>query len=589
MRTDRRRTVALAALGLTLLTSACGVTESSGPTDHGDAAVAGSVGAGTVQEPPDASTAAGAGDLVAKYFYAATGAVNDHDAALARVRKFFLESALTGWNESNEVTVVRVITIGTPRNEGRTYRVPVRYVAVGVLNEDGGIDLLNDRRVREVSFKAQRPDAAVGWRLTAAPNGLMISDVALTRYHLVTPVYFWDHSRQTLVPDLRYLPLNMPPQKRPDQVVDWLLAGPSPGLRSAVWQYPNPSAVTKKAPVVIGDGGQVVVNLSGGALAKDGPSEGQLMDQLRWSLLAILTGPVELQIEGQRKEVDGASNRFHDAYPAGQPATGKLFGVNRETGKVVLVAGRRPSTAPGPTVLNVDANAGVGYAAISLDHRLAAFVRGGRLTVVRINDRDPNKPRVANVAGLPRGDVGRPVWIPRSDDLLLVPVAGRLYVVDREDDAHPVRAGGLDGVTSVSVAPDGRRVAFAARGRAYVAALKVDGATVSMEDSGRRQLVPHLLAVAAVAWDSDTRLLLAGAAGDRVALFRTTADGAVAQDVYPEETDGGLTDVVAFADRVLGGGGDVVARIGNDAFYVYPEKTVDPDPIEVRVPFYAGP
>jgi hypothetical protein len=355
-------------------------------------------------------------------------------------------------------------------------------------------------------------------------------------------------------------------------------------VRDAVWFSERP--VAKRAPVVLDAEGRTVVNLSSEALVKDGPTEQQVMDQLRWSLRLVVAGPVELQIEGQHQDVDGESPGFHNAYPGGLAAYAEMFGVDRESGKVVVDPDSPPGTRP-PSVLTAEANEGVFYAAISLDHRHAAFVRrnGRQLVIIHMGDSGPGRP--INVTGLPSG-IGRPVWIPGSEDRLVVPASGRLYVVDREGGVRRLAAD-LTGVTSVSVSSDGRRVAYAADGRAYVAALRVGRPDVSLDTTGRRMLVTRLLRVRAVAWDSDTQVLLAGADGDRAALYRSTVDGGILTQEVQEEVVGGLTDIVAFANRPLGGtGGDMVARIDSDAFTVYPYPNTL-EPMELATPFYAGP
>jgi hypothetical protein len=98
-------------------------------------------------------------------------------------------------------------------------------------------------------------------------------------------------------------------------------------------------------------------------------------------------------------------------------------------------------------------------------------------------------------------------------------------------------------VTALSVAPDGRRIAFVAQGRAYVAALVVSGSAVSV-DSQLRPLVPGQLDANGVAWTSEDRVLVAGSSGGKAALWRVRADGAVAEDQSPNES--GLVDVVAY-------------------------------------------
>ena len=69
--------------------------------------------------------------------------------------------------------------------------------------------------------------------ITGAPDGLMLSDQALTTYYRIQPIYFWDSTDSALVPDLRYLPLTITSDQRARRVVQYLAAGPSRWLAGA--------------------------------------------------------------------------------------------------------------------------------------------------------------------------------------------------------------------------------------------------------------------------------------------------------------------------------------------------------------------
>jgi hypothetical protein len=92
---------------------------------------------------------------------------------------------------------------------------------------------------------------------------------------------------------------------------------------------------------------------------------------------------------------------------------------------------------------------------------------------------------------------------------------------------------------------------------------------------------------AAVAWASETTVLVAGSVrgANKAALFRATADGAIATDESPDEV--ALTDVIAFPDRPgASGAGDIVAQTATATFYVF-SSSIGNAP-DLRRPFYAG-
>jgi hypothetical protein len=176
------------------------------------------------------------------------------------------------------------------------------------------------------------------------------------------------------------------------------------------------------------------------------------------------------------------------------------------------------------------------------------------------------------------------VWIPGDDSQqFLVPAGGRLYVVGPKSKKVDITPG-LRTVRSVSVSPDGRRVALAAGGKAYVAGLEVDSAV--RIDGPLREIVPARMNVAAVAWASENRVLVAGSQGtNQAALFRASPDGAIAVEESPNEA--GLTDIIAFPDRTLGPSGlaDTVAQTADAVFRVYGNRLQSSTLVR---PFYAG-
>jgi hypothetical protein len=576
-----RRPAAVVAAALALVLAAgCGVSATRRPADLGDAAVAAPFGSGVVKQPPSPDGAARPVDLVTRYLQAAVG---EYEQALESVRRYFTPDAT--WKESPGLTVVRVIgdPSETRRNRvGNSYLVRVPMQPVGTLGGDGSVDVSDDVTPFTATFEVVGQETPNQWRLKSAPTGLMLSDTALESLYQPSPVYFWNLERTNLVPDLRYVPLTMGEKERLDKVVDWQLAGPTTWLAPAVAHRPNVQRKDRVAPI----GDRVVVNLSSGA-ASDDPDELQrLADQLRWTLRIYTTLPLELKIEDRVQKVDGSSDAYLARNAAALDRVPVLFSVDGEDRKVVAKRG-------GPVrILDVEGNRQVSYAAVSAaPYDVAAFVGGGgrRLTIARTgtSEQDTGKITQAPVRGL-RGSIGRPVWIPgRNSEQFLVPAGGGLYVVDTKRNASAITLRGIGAVSTVSVSPDGRRVALAAGGRAFVAALAVDKGTVLRIGPELRELVPGRMTVNAVAWVSEDKVLVAGAdADERAALFRTTADGAIASDESPAEA--AFVDVIAYPSRTGGdsSAGEIVASTAGAVFYVF-SRSVEAAP-DLNFPFYAG-
>jgi hypothetical protein len=108
----------------------------------------------------------------------------------------------------------------------------------------------------------------------------------------------------------------------------------------------------------------------------------------------------------------------------------------------------------------------------------------------------------------------------------------RIYSFDAAGTrAQPVEWQGAPGpVSAISVAPDGHRVAVISGGKLYRAVIDTSGDGVALSEP-EQVLAPKLKTVSAVAWSSETYLVVAGALRDggdeRYAVLDMTVDGAI--------------------------------------------------------------
>jgi len=541
-----RRLIGLLLVGATAVAVAgCGISPSE-PRRIGNGLVPGPGLGSDIQIPAPGPEPGAPTKTVENYFGAAVGG---GDAAVQNVQSFLTQNWRSKWVPGSQLTIVRNLRIDP---EGaltdRTVTVTGRYQRVGVLTDQGVLDDVSEEpQFVPFTFTLVAGENASQWSIDSGPQGMLLSDVALGRYYRDRPIYFWDANRQRLVPDLRYLALTTAPSTRPNMIVDWLINGPSRWLGQSVRRLP---AGTKlKSAITKNSANELVVNLSAAAVGADPEDLQRLADQLQWSLRTDSFPAIELQIEEQPKAVDGSAERYLKVAPAVSRA--ERFGVTE--GKLVpLPVGSQGSMA----VLASTANRNVVSAAVTRDPNRVAFVRragNGTLYLSIQRSGEGTLPQPAEV-GLGRTDsVTRPAWLPGATDGLVIAAAGRLYAVTGSGGPTSITPDGVSGVTAVSVAPEGRRIAYIAHGRAYVAALVVNGSVVRVENQ-QRPLLPGQLDATGIAWTSEDRVIVAGSANNKAALWHVRADGGVAEDLSPAESAriDRLIDVVAYPQSPVG-------------------------------------
>ena len=549
----------------------CGVSSSGGPVDIGDAlSVGGGPGNDTVLHPDRPSVADTPEKLVRLYLWAAAGG---DTGASARMREFLNTKALKAWREpppaqsqTLALTVIRIV--GTPlvtAPERDRTPVTITYQVVGLLTEQGVVtDLPGDpSETHSMKFWVVAPDRENSLRIdqieaTDAPPSLMISDDALTALYRPQPIYFWDATNTRLIPDLRYLPLTLGPDQRAQKVVQWLLDGPSQWLADPRFTLRLPSGTSIKDGVTKNKSGTWVINLAAPNGTGGDDTVRRLFFQLQWSLGVNSTPSIDLQIEGQHQHIAAQPDdylRVNESYNLRQVAQQSYDIVD---GKVVAV----PASVSQPNMLKAKENLNVAYAAVNRGGDAAALVRTGSdgkrfLQIIRDSggtNIDTKVPRNAN-------NMGRPVWIP-DKNLVLVASGGILWLVQPNGNATDITPALTPGVSFVSLAPDGRRIAWVAAGKAFVAPLMTDGTSVSI-GTPRSVLASQLTATAtatAMAWTGEAWLYVVGKIGNAGAMWRTTVDSAVAVKVDIQGTV--PTDMVALATGTPQSWGQVLLYVG---------------------------
>ncbi|WP_306206125.1 LpqB family beta-propeller domain-containing protein [Actinoplanes sp. RD1] len=502
----------------------------------------------TREEAADDTTA-----LVENYLEAA--AAGDPDSSLEQVKSFLSPSAAIPFAKL-PATIKVIHLVEDPLVNPGSDEVTLQARTVGLLTPDGIMEASPDSGVQTYKLTVARITGKDGLFVTKAPQVLLLTDQALTSYYDQRTIYFWNKDHTSLVPDVRWISAEVPPVQVPQQIINWLIDGPSAWLENAVDPLPEGTQLIGNVPAVTE--GKLQINLSNQAIdPADGEDPGKALERLRlqlmWSLRKQLPRVLELKI-GNQEQRDYSGDDYLTSNASDQlAATPERFIVyNGEVRRLDLSAG---STEPVP-VLRAEDNRNVRSAAIArgmADHGYVALVATEKGSpVLRVGSAAPGESANLHSVPLPGEPSAPPVWALTDDDaqsgeLGMLIIGGKLYSFSAEGPAlREIKWTGPAGpITSVAVAPDGRRVALVVGGKLYVAALTAEGDEPELT-APRFTEVVDLATVTAVDWGTETAVVVAGTRSDRnrVAIVASEIDGSLRTEIL---SDLGTTPVTYLA------------------------------------------
>ncbi|PWR07404.1 hypothetical protein DKT68_19125 [Micromonospora acroterricola] len=528
-----RRQALLGALSAVLLLGAgCGIPASSDVRVDGKAGTATGAGSGNGRrsDPPTRTASGSDTEAFVRNFLSA--AAGEPDRAYERVKLFIAPEHQSRLQEKKgsevALTVVRLREAVFTGNSDSTTTVRIKVQQLGQLRTDGTLappeatETGYEFRLRSASLGGGGDDERAGLYVLDPPNVLLLSDAALQLYYQDELIYFWNSDRSRLVPDQRYLPFAVPDERRVNEVVKWLVGGPSDWLRPGVVGLPDRTEMINNAT---GANNRWEVNLD--MSGDDQNRIDQLITQLAWSL-GDLQGELELKIRNNSQPVLDLSQRR---------ASQRLYPINEGPQRFGVYEGAiRPLDFPGEpggvVPLTPEVNRNIVSAGLArTDGRVLAamVVTGGSKGRQRLAVGTGGDPDAAlNRSGADYASISRPVWLRTVGSRPgrgLVVADSRLYRFDEGARMYQVPLNlPTAEVTAVSASLDGQRVALIAGGRLYVAAVNLDGGGVSIGPP--RPLVTSLTGLSAVDWGSEDRLVVAGSAG-QPAIYEVSVDGAL--------------------------------------------------------------
>jgi Lipoprotein LpqB beta-propeller domain/Sporulation and spore germination len=394
------------------------------------------------------------------------------------------------------------------------------------------------------------------WRITSAPDALIVPRTFYDEEYQEAEVYFFDPSGRILVPE----PVHVPEGSQlATGLVRSLVRGPGPSLRRVAHSY-LPLGLSPVVSVPVSDSGVADVTLKGpdpGPLTRK--TTQLILAQLSWTLRQdpTITG-FRLSVSG-RQVADQTGAQFfrirrdatdpHD--PAVSLASSQFYALR--AGRLVSGQLERPTPVDGPFG---DQDLGLGEFSVSLNGDEAAGVAARRLLVGPVAGPAPAT-EVLTGDGLlrPAWDFAHRLWEIRSD------ASGAAVFWMRKGQVHTVRMPGITGasVHRFLVSRDGSRLVAVLRGktrdRIVVSRIQYDADDRPVRGT-RARPVPWVSTGAPrirdIGWSTPTTLEVLDQFSQRQSEARIlNVDGSTAADEAPTTTIPGRA--IALATSPAGG------------------------------------
>lgn len=274
MRSLRVSLTALVSVLLLVLTACSGIPV-TGSVQQGSAVV--QADSGVIEFIPAGPLEDGSIEQILRGFIEASSSpVSDYAIA----RQFLTPSFATRWDANSAVHVDSGLRTITQTN---TTAAELGFTLSATVDAQGRYTqaAANDRVTYPFSFELVNGQ----WRISSAPEGVVIDRFTFDQVYTSHPLYFFDSTQTLLVPDVRFFPNGASSSTR---IMKALLVGPSPWLAeggAVVSAYPPGTAlVADSVPVTRG---VAAVDLNENALNTDSAGIRKMKQQATASLQSV--------------------------------------------------------------------------------------------------------------------------------------------------------------------------------------------------------------------------------------------------------------------------------------------------------------
>ncbi|WP_166971022.1 LpqB family beta-propeller domain-containing protein [Brevibacterium atlanticum] len=565
-----RPAMILASVCACLALVGCSSIPTSSPVGHieddsGDPA------ANNARIPDGPEPGASVSEIVNGFLAAGAGTGNNFSVA----RSFLTEAEAQKWSPQESVSVMPNGTDLESLNSDITTdqkTLTMSAPVVGLVDASGVYSSTKPGTQSTLEFSLRQENGE--WRISSAPNGLLISQTDFQTIFLNYSLEFFTSDYSYLVPDSRWF---LRSSSTPTALMNELLSGPAPYLSGAVITAAPDGAKLSDSNVVTIENGVAHVSLGPQSPAPSDREKGLIRQQIASTLQVIPSiSSIELTIGGQAVSASL------------QPKTDSSVQVD---GPPVVLADDRISRVSGTTVAKVENSPNLEKAkasdpAVSLDDSLYVYLQNNGKELMRLKSDAVDSTPILKGKKLVRPSIDRfnTTWTGEAEN------KGELKAVGRDGQVFTVAADFLSGrqLVDVEVSRDGTRVALLSRHKGEPDRVDVVGVPRDKAGNPSDAFAETPITVGAnfdevkdVSWAGSTSLVaLAAEEGEKAQPFRIGVTGPSAQ--LGEVSDG---------SRIAGGadGRSILVTSSDGALYSYNsnawQRLVD---VVAKEPSYPG-
>lgn len=419
----------------------------------------------------------------------------------AVAREFMNTQLRNSWRGDTQTLIYEAFNVV---NGADANQYTVQLEITGEVDAQGVRTNYPDHSTRAVDVVVAKSNGE--WRITEAPDGIMLEASTFTKIFAAQTLYFYDASFAYLVPDVRWFTSG---SGTTTSMVEALLDGPAPYLQNAVLSAFSSASELVRSAVPVRDG-QATIDLSADTFTDSTDRALLLMQQQLEATLTSLSQVESVKMLREESEINLASSGTTIEPAEINPSTqDTLIGIYDQS--LVYVKGRSIIPVGGlPDVSSYNPS----DPAMSPVGNRYAFLNGTRTQLWGIDDSGTLRLSLEGEDLIqPSMDVAGWTWT--ADNGASTPIMAIPADTEMKGEARPIDVAWLEGaqIDSLRISRDGARALLVAtkdkKTSVYVAGVirDAEGVPRGLTDSPMK-IYPEVPVNTAL-WDSDSSIIVA--------------------------------------------------------------------------------